>query len=139
MKNLNRVMLQGRPTKEIALTYSGEMAIAKFTLASGRGAKKGEQEQADFIPCVAFGKTAEFINKWFSPKSLMLIEGHLQTGSYTNREGKKIYTEDVVVDAVIFSESAHKEPEDIELTPPQVNDGFMQIPESADDSGLPFN
>lgn len=103
------------------------MIVTKFSLAVDR---KGKEKEADFINCVAFGKTAEFIQKYFRKGSKMLLEGRWQTGSYTNKDGQKVYTNDCVVESVEFCESKkaeEKEPTD-----------FVDIPEGLEND-LPFN
>jgi single-strand DNA-binding protein len=94
----------GRLTKDVELRHGNNgMAFASFTLAVNRAYKKeGEERQADFISCKAFGKTAEFLNNYFAKGSLVAIEGHIQTGSY-EKDGTKVYTTDVIVDKVHFT------------------------------------
>lgn len=105
---MNSVVLCGRLSQEPKVSYTqGEkpMAIAKFSVACNRKfAKQGEQ-QADFINCTAFGKTAEFIEKYFHKGNKADLRGHIQTGSYTNKDGNKVYTTDVVVEEIEFGES----------------------------------
>lgn len=120
---MNVVVLMGRFTKDPEVR-EGENPIAKFTLAVDRRFKKGE---ADFINCVAFGKTAEFAQKYFKQGSRAIVNGRIQTGSYTNKDGLKVHTTDVVVENMEFGESKKT---DI--------DGFMQIPSDIADE-LPFN
>lgn len=119
---MNRTILTGRPTTDIEVTSNSEMSIAKFTLAVDR-TKKGE---ADFIRCVAFGKTAESIAKYSAKGKKMGIEGHIQTGSYTKQDGTKVYTTDVIVDKAEYIEWKDK----------QEDDGFVTVPDNLDD--LPF-
>ena len=100
----NLVVLTGRMTKDAAVNYTpSQMAVARFTIALDRGKdKNGENKGADFPNCVAFGKNAENIEK-FSGKGLRLqVTGHLQTGSYEDKDGKKVYTTDVIADRVEF-------------------------------------
>jgi single-strand DNA-binding protein len=96
----------GRLVRDVELkaTQTG-MSIVKFTVAIDRRAKQGEDKKADFISCVAFGKTADFIAKYFSKGSKIVIIGRIQTGSYDDKDGKKIYTTDIMVDEVEFAES----------------------------------
>ena len=107
---MNKVILMGRLTRDTDVRYSnGEdaMAVARFTLAVDRrmARNKDGEQTADFISCVAFRKTAEFIEKYFRQGTRMVISGRIQTGSYTNRDGQKVYTTDVVVEEVEFAES----------------------------------
>ena len=100
---MNFVLIKGRISREpeIKTTQSGTQ-FARLSIAVDRYAKAGEQRTADFIPCTAWGKTAEFIGKYFVKGQEILAEGRIQTGSYTNQDGKKIYTTDVVIDRVEF-------------------------------------
>ena len=100
----------GRLTRDPEVRYSGDSkAVARFTLACNRYKKEGEEPQADFISCVAFGKTAEFIEKYIRQGTKIFVEGRIQTGSYTNKEGQKVYTTDVVVETLEFAESKKTE------------------------------
>lgn len=109
---MNKVIIVGRLTRDPEIKYStGEnaTAIARFSLAVNRKFKNDEGNyDADFINCIAFGKTAEFIEKYFSKGMAMGIAGRIQTGSYTNKEGQKVYTTDVVVEETEFVESKNK-------------------------------
>ena len=126
---MNEVILIGRTTKDIELQRSTSgTAIARFTVAVNRKA-----EGADFIGCVAFGKTAENMEKYVKKGSKIAVRGHIQTGSYTNNEGKKVYTTDVIADNVEFIDT-HKE----EKTEEKADDDFMEIPDGIE-SELPFN
>lgn len=123
-------------------TDSGS-SIARFTLAVDRRFKKEGEQQADFIGCIAFGKTAEFIEKYFHQGMKIGLEGRIQTGSYTNKDGVKVYTTDVVAENVEFVESkasgggqADYGPQ---YTPSSIGDGFMNIPDGIDGDELPFN
>lgn len=140
---MNKVILMGRCTRDPEIRYSqGEssMAIARFSLAVDRRYKKENEQSADFINCVAFGKTAEFIEKWCVKGTKLLVEGRIQTGSYTNKEGQKVYTTDIMVEQCEFAESK-KTAEENNMARPQPltnSDGFMNIPYGIDE-GLPFN
>ena len=101
----NSVNLMGRLTKDVDFK-AGEMSVARITLAVDRKKK----DEADFPTCVAFGKTAEFINKYFGKGSKIAIQGELRTGSYTNKEGKKVYTTDVVINDCAFCEKKAEQP-----------------------------
>lgn len=104
---MNKVELIGRLTRDPNVTYTqGEkpMAIARFTLAVDRRGRRGEENSADFISCVAFDKTAEFAEKYLHQGTKIALVGHIQTGSYTNRDGQTVYTTDVVVEDMEFVE-----------------------------------
>lgn len=130
---MNNVQLLGRLTKDPAITYTnndnGQMAIARFTLAINRI----KRDEADFIRCVTFGKTAEVIEKYVNKGDRLAINGHIQTGQYTNREGQTVFTTEVIADRVYLIESKEN------ANQSNSNDGFMDIPDNVDDSGLPFN
>lgn len=105
---MNKVILMGRLTRDPEVRYSsGEnaTAVARFSLAVDRRFKREGEQNADFISCVAFGKTAEFIEKYFRKGMRMTLAGRIQTGSYTNKEGNKVYTTDVFVEECEFAES----------------------------------
>ena len=143
------MILMGRLTRDPETRYSqGErqMAIARYTLAVDRRGQKNENgQQADFIRCVAFDKAAEFAEKYFRQGQRVLIEGRIQTGSYQDRDGKTVYTTDVVVEQQEFAESKNDRNSGYQTqsrpkpTPADIGDGFMNIPDGADDEGLPFN
>lgn len=101
---MNKVALVGRLTKDIELRGDGDEAFAKFTVAINRPFKnkKTNEYEADFVSCIAFGKTAEFVSKWFSKGDPLGVTGRIQTGSYENKNGDTVYTTDVVVDAAEF-------------------------------------
>ena len=104
---MNKVILMGRLTRDPEIRYSqGEnaMAIARYTLAVDRRFKRDGEQTADFISCLAFGKSAEFAEKYLHQGTKILIEGRIQTGSYTNKEGQKVYTTEVVVESHEFAE-----------------------------------
>ena len=105
---MNKVMLMGRLTRDPEVKYSqGEnsTAIARYTLAVDRRFKRDGEPTADFIPCIAFGRPAEFTAKYFHQGLRVVIVGRIQTGSYTNRDGQKVYTTDVVVEEQEFADS----------------------------------
>ena len=140
---MNKVILMGRLTRDPDIRYTaGEnaMSIARYTLAVDRRIRRNEGEQtADFIPCIAFGKTAEFAEKYLHKGIKIAITGRIQTGSYTNKDGQKVYTTDVVVEECEFAESknvasANGRPEPSD----NAGDGFMNIPDPVDDRDLPF-
>lgn len=144
---MNKVNLIGRLTKDPEVRYSqGEspMAIARYTLAvERRFAKKGEQN-ADFIPCISFGKTAEFVEKYFRKGMKVAVTGRIQTGSYTNKDGVKVYTTDVVVEEQEFVESKNSSENTTGEVAQSIADDsapeidFMNIPEGIDEE-LPFH
>ena len=138
---MNKVILMGRLTRDPHISFStGEnpMAIARYTLAVDRRRKSdGGEQTADFISCVAFDKAAEFAEKYLHQGTKIAIIGRIQTGSYTNREGQKVYTTDVVIEEQEFAES--KNSSSSGRTEPGTDaDGFMNIPDNVDDEGLPF-
>lgn len=103
---MNKVVLSGRLTKDVDFRQSNDSAVARFTVACDRRYKReGDEQTADFITCVAFGKTAEFMHNYFSKGMKINLVGRIQTGSYTNKEGVKVYTTDVVAEDVEFGES----------------------------------
>lgn len=133
---MNKVILIGRLTRDGETRYSqgdNPMAITRYTLAVDRRSK-GEQE-ADFINCVAFGKAGEFAEKYFRKGMKVAISGRIQTGSYTNKDGVKVYTTEVVIEEQEFAESknAQSKPEPSASS----GDGFMNIPDGIDEE-LPF-
>ena len=134
---MNKVILMGRLTKDPEVRYSqGEnaMAIARYTIAIDRRFNRNSDEStADFIGCIAFGKAGEFAEKYFSKGTKVAITGRIQTGSYTNKDGVKVYTTDIVIEEQEFAESKKDTPEIASST-----DGFMNIPDGINDS-LPFN
>ena len=147
---MNKVILMGRLTRDPEVRYSqgeGSLAIARYTIAVDRRFKRdGDQQTADFISCVSFGKTAEFAEKYYRQGTKVLVTGRIQTGSYTNKDGQKVYTTEVVVEEQEFAESkaaasesggfhqAAARPEPSQA----VGDGFMNIPDGIDEE-LPFN
>ena len=117
------------------------MAVARFTLAVDRRFKQEGQPTADFIRCIAFGKTAEFFERFGRKGTKFLIEGRIQTGSYTNKDGQKVYTTDVVVENTEFAESKSNNQSGNSSqnnSIPSSDDGFMNIPDGIDEE-LPFN
>lgn len=102
---MNKVILIGRLTRDPEIRYSGETAVARYSVAVDRRYKSEGQAEADYPNVIAFGKTAEFIEKYFKKGMKIVIEGRLQTGSYTNKDGQKVYTTDVVAENVEFGES----------------------------------
>lgn len=136
---MNKVVLMGRLTKDPEVRYSqGERstAIARYTLAVDRKFKRDGEASADFINCVAFGKNGEFAEKYLHKGMKILVEGRWQSGSYTNRDGQKVYTNDCVVESCEFAESKNANQNE-RPQPSNSDDGFMQIPDNMED--LPFN
>lgn len=140
---MNRVILLGRTTKDADVRYSqGDkpMAIASITLAVDRKYRKEGEQSADFINCKAFGKIAEVIEKYVTKGTKIAIVGRIQTGSYTNKDGVKVYTTDVMIEELEFAESRNSQQSNDNVSRPasRNDDGFMNIPDSIDDDGLPF-
>ena len=134
---MNSVQLLGRLARDPEVRYTdGGATIASFTLAVDRRFKQENGETADFISCKAFGKTAEFIEKYFSKGKKLALNGRIQTGSYTNKEGAKVYTTEVIVENVEFVES--KGAENGGGSANVKNDDFMNVPDGLDEE-LPFN
>lgn len=133
----------GRMVRDPEVRYSqGERAtaVAKFSLAVDRRFKRDNEPTADFINCVAFGKIAEFIEKWCVRGTKLVVEGCWRTGSYTNKDGVKVYTNDCMVEQCEFAESKRTAEENNTARPQPMSssDGFMNIPDGIDEE-LPFN
>ena len=145
---MNKVILMGRLTRDPEARYSnGEnaTAVAHYTLAVDRRFKReGDEQTADFIRCVCFGKSAEFAEGYLKQGTKIVVSGRIQTGSYTNKEGQRVYTTDVVVEEQEFAESRRAASQNgnnqNEETPPPYTDkdGFMNIPDGLEEE-LPFN
>lgn len=138
---MNSVQLLGRLTRDPDVRYTdGGSTIARFSLAVDRRFKQEGGEIADFINCIAFGKTAEFIERYIFKGTKIALNGRIQTGSYTNKDGVKVYTTDVVVENVEFAESKNSNMGNSNPTPAftGAGDGFMNIPDGIDEE-LPFN
>ena len=159
---MNKVLLCGRLTRDPEIRYSqGErqMAIARYTLAvdrrgRGRNAQEGSEQTADFIQCVAFDRAAEFAERYLRQGTKMIVTGRIQTGSYTNRDGQRVYTTEVIIEDQEFAESRNASANSGGTTfsdsfrqneaqsAPSIQDagdGFMNIPDGVEDEGLPFN
>lgn len=133
---MNKVFLMGRLTKDPEVRYTqGQppMTIAKYTLAIDRRVKKDGEQSADFISCTAFSKNGEFAEKYLKKGTKIVVEGRIQTGSYDDKDGKKVYTTTVIVDSHEFAESKK---DDQQKTTPEQSDEFINIPEGIDE--LPF-
>lgn len=139
---MNKVILMGRLTKDPDVRYSqgkNAMAIARYTLAVDRKFKRDGEPNADFINCIAFGKNGEFAEKYLHKGIKILVEGRWQSGSYTNKDGQKVYTNDCVVESCEFAESKNASQSERSQAMPQTDsDGWMSIPDGID-SGLPFD
>lgn len=152
---MNKVVLVGRLTRDPEVRYSqgnNATAVARYTVAVDRRFKRDGEPTADFIPCVIFGRSAEFAEKYFHQGMRVSISGRIQTGSYTNKDGQKVYTTDVVVEEQEFAESKATSDANVGSfshaggfqqapapTPAaDAGDGFMNIPDGIDEE-LPFN
>jgi len=155
INKMNKVILMGRLTRDPDVRYSqGEnsMAIARYTLAVDRRGRRDSQDAqtADFIGCVAFGRSGEFAEKYLKKGTKVVVTGRIQTGSYTNKDGQKVYTTDVVVEDHEFAESknaagntgsfggSQQAPFDAGNSSQDAGDGFINIPDGIDEE-LPFN
>lgn len=142
---MNKVILVGRLVRDPDVRYSqtgnGNMAVARYTLAVDRKFKKEGEQNADFINCIAFGKSGEFAEKYFFKGIKIAISGRIQTGSYMNKDGQRVYTTDVVVEEQEFCESKQNQQSNGIIQPNSNvdSDGFMSIPDGVEDEGLPFN
>ena len=151
---MNKVILMGRLTRDPDVRYSqGERAtaVARYTLAVNRRFKRDGEPDADFVNCVAFGRAGEFAEKYFRQGMRVLVSGRIQTGSYTNRDGQKVYTTEVIVDDQEFADSKGAagnagdnggygyQPTSRPAPSSAIGDGFMNIPDGVEDEGLPFN
>jgi len=153
---MNQVVLMGRLTRDPEVRYTtGEntLAVARYTLAVDRRFKRDGEPTADFINCVSFGRTAEFAEKYFHQGIKIAVTGRIQTGSYTNKDGNKVYTTDIVVENQEFAESKAASdangagpvrtpsqasvPQQAAPQPDTSGDGFMNIPDGIDEE-LPF-
>lgn len=144
---MNKVILMGRLTRDPEVRYTqneNSTAVARYSLAVDRRFKREGEQDADFIGCVAFGRAAEFAEKWLHKGSKIVVTGRIQTGSYTNKDGQKVYTTDVVIEEQEFAESkAASEGNGGGYSGSRSNnsssgDGFMDVPDGIDEE-LPFN
>ena len=138
---MNKIILIGRLTRDVEMRYgtnNNNTAIARYTLAVNRPYKQNGGQEADFLPCIAFGKTAEFAEKYLAKGMRVAIEGRIQTGSYTNRDGQKVYTTDVVVERQEFLEKRADNSQPDSGAAESYDDRFMDIPDGIDEE-LPFN
>lgn len=140
---MNKVILIGRLARDPDVRYTqGEeqKCMARYTLAVDRPVRRENGKDADFIACIAFGRQGEFAEKYLTKGMKIAITGHIQTGSFTNRDGQKIYTTDVVIESQEFCESKAANDKARQQDPQEgavSSDGFMDIPEELED-GLPF-
>lgn len=144
---MNKVILMGRLTRDPEIRYSqgdNSLAIGRYTLAVDRRFKRDGEQTADFISCVTFGKSAEFAERYLRQGTKIAVTGRIQTGSYTNKEGQKVYTTEVVVEEHEFAESKGAsseggyQPASRPSPSTASGDGFMNIPDGIDEE-LPFN
>ncbi len=143
---MNKVILMGRLVRDPEVRYSqgnNTMAIARYSLAVDRRFKRdGDKQTADFINCVAFGKSGEFAEKYLHKGTKIAVVGRIQTGSFTNKDGQKVYTTDVIVEEQEFAESKNSGSADNTQAAKPSNAGntdFMNLPDEIEDSELPFN
>jgi single-strand DNA-binding protein len=141
-RQMNKVFLMGRLTRDAEVRYSqGESstAVARFSLAVDRRFKRdGEEQTADFINCVSFGKAGEFMERFGKKGTKFIVEGRIKTGSYTDKNGNKVYTTDVVTENIEFAESKGNASNDEPKPQPSNGDGFMNLSDLSDEE-LPFN
>jgi len=157
---MNKVILMGRLTRDPEVRYSNggdnAMAIARMSLAVDRRFKRaGDSADADFFNCTAFGKQAEFVEKYLKQGTKILVTGRIQNDNYTNREGQKVYSVQIIVEEIEFAESKNANAgggqsygnagdyapagRPSQAKPAPANQGFMNIPDGVDDEELPFN
>ena len=146
---MNKVILMGRLTRDPEVRYSqgdSASAVARYSLAVDRRFKRDGEPTADFLNCVAFGKSAEFAERYFRQGTKVVVTGRIQTGSYTNRDGVKVYTTDIIVEEQEFAESkaaSGSSGNSYQASPApspsvDIGDGFMNIPDGIDEE-LPFS
>lgn len=148
---MNKVILMGRLTREPEVRYSNgaePLAVARYTLAVNRRFKRKDEPEADFIPCVAFGKSGEFAEKYFRKGQMVAVTGRLQVRSWEDKEGKKHWATEVVIEEQHFAESKAAQEKAAEQSKPAAQtgkqmglaeqDGFYPIEESVEDDDLPF-
>lgn len=142
---MNKTVLIGRLTRDVEIINAGTTLVARYTLAVDRKYKREGEQTADFIPCIVFGRNAEFAQNYLTKGKKIAIVGRIQTGSYTNREGQKVYTTDVVVEEQEFVESKASEHSGNSSDTDRADDlykssnGFMSIPDNLEDDRLPFD
>lgn len=134
---MNKAILAGRLTRDPEIRYAQKekgMAVAKYNLAVDRRYHREDEQTCDFIPCTAFGKSAEFAEKYLKKGIKIIVTGRIQTGSYTNKDGQKVYTTEVIAEEQEFAESKGKGEE----RQPTDKDGFINAPDGIEDE-LPFS
>ena len=140
---MNIVILMGRLTRDPDIrqsTGAEPITVARYTLAvDRRTAKQDEQQSADFIQCVAFGKAAEFAQRYFTQGQRVLIRGRWQSGSYTNRDGQKVYTNDCIIETQEFADSKSQNATGARTDATETTTGFIPVPDALEDEGLPFD
>jgi len=139
---MNKAILTGRLTADPEVREAQNTTVAKYRLAVDRRFKRDGEETADFIPCVVFGKGAEFAKNWLKKGTKVNVIGRIQTGSYTNKDGVKVYTTDVIVEEQEFAESkkaAQVEVGSISEFTEKLDDDFVRVPDDVSEDGLPFN
>lgn len=129
----NHVVLMGRLVRDPETRQAGETTITRYTLAVDRRFKREGQPTADFIPCVAFSRSAEFADKYFKKGMRVLVEGRIQTGSYEKEDGTRVYTTDIIVENQEFADSKNSSGSDQQ----KQDTSFVNVPEGSDDE-LPF-
>ena len=140
---MNNAIMMGRLTRDPLIRYGGQdnqMVIASFSLAVDRKYKSknnGDVAETDFFNCTAFGKLGEFAEKYLKQGTKILAVGHLQNDSYTNRDGNKVYSVQIILEEIEFAERKKRQEENAE--PPASGDGFMHVPDGVNDMDLPFN
>ena len=140
---MNKVILMGRLTRDPEMRYGGasNTGIARFGIAVDRRFKREGQPEADFFNCTAFGRTGEFVDKYLRKGTKVVLDGEIQNDNYTNKEGQKVYSTQIIVNQIEFAESKNAQGGGGEYTKtPNVDagDGFMNIDEDIDDEGIPF-
>jgi len=136
---MNKIILMGRLTRDPEVGYSNtnnSTALARFNLAVDRRFKRaGDSAEADFFNCITFGKQAEFVEKYLKKGTKILVTGRIQNNNYTNKEGQKVYSMQIIAEETEFAESKDAS----SRAEPQSGDGFMNIPDGVEDEELPFN
>jgi single-strand DNA-binding protein len=135
---MNKWCGTGRLTRDVELKYAGETAFAKFSIAVQRDFKRDGEPDADFLNCTIFGKRAETLSQYFSKGMKIEVTGRIQTGSYTNKDGVKVYTTDIMVESFSFAESKQNGNSGGQNQQASGSDGFMNIPDGIDEE-LPFS
>lgn len=143
---MNKIILMGRLTRDPEIRYSqgdSPMAIARYSIAVDRRFKRNGEQETDFFNCTTFGKQAEFVERYLKKGTKVVVSGRLQNDNYTNKEGQKVYSVQIITEEIEFAESkgsgeASGTPVDRPDPTAAAGDGFMNIPDGIDDE-LPFN